>query len=265
MKASRLLLALAIAATPLLAFAATTIAVDKAELITDLQPNQKRVLKLKVSNTGTEATPITVYSEDWQIANGAPDFNNRTHPNGLGNRVTVAPSSFELVPGASQEVTVVVDAGPGPFAAGSYWSAIFVQRAHLAATTVDTSSRGARMRIVERIGVLLFADSSPESKPLPADVAITGIKRTAQGLDITVRNPSPYMRMVSNAVINLTPLAGGETRKFPLCSFRLLPRSSQDAAVDLPANVTGLGRTSVLAVVDYGAEDLVVGEARLTF
>jgi len=77
-------------------------------------------------------------------------------------------------------VTVVVDAGPGKLEAGSYWSAIFVQSARLAPVAPGTSGRGAQMRIVERIGVLLFADSAPEGKPLPADVAISGIKRTSR-------------------------------------------------------------------------------------
>jgi len=264
MKSTRLLVALALSAAPLFASAAT-IAVDHAELVTDLVPDQKRVLKLTVSNTGTEATPITVYPEDWQITNGAPDFNNKTHPRALGRRVTVAPASFDLAPGAAQEVTVVVDAGPGPFAAGSYWSAIFVQSARLSPVAESAPGRGAQMRIVERIGVLLFADSAPEAKPLPADVAITGIKRTAQGLDIGINNPSAYMRLVSSAVISLTPFAGGETKRIPFHAFRLLPGTTSDITVEVPAFVTGMGRSSVLAVIDYDARDLVVGEARLTF
>ena len=264
MKTSRLLLALALAAAPFLASATVTIGVDKAELVTDLVAGQKRILKLQVSNTGTEATPVTVYPEDWQITRGEPDFNNQTHARALGRRVTVAPASFDLLPGATQEVTVVLDPGAGEFVAGSYWSAIFVQSARLA-PTADAKDRGAQVRIVERIGVLLFADSAPEGKPLPDDVAITGIKRTTKGLDLSVRNPSPYMRLTTSAIISLTPFTGGETKKIPLRSFRLLPGASQQIAIDLPANVTGLGRTSVLAVIDYGAQDLVVGEARLTF
>jgi P pilus assembly chaperone PapD len=265
MKPTRLLLALALSGAPFLAFAAATIAVDHAELVTDLVPDQQRILKLKVSNSGTEATPVTVYPEDWQIARGEPDFNNQTHSRALGRRVTVAPASFDLDPGASQEVTVVVDAGPGPFEAGSYWSAIFVQSARLAPAAAGVASRGTQMRIVERIGVLLFADSAPEGKPLPPDVSITGIKRSPAGLDVSINNPSAYMRLVSSALISVTPFAGGETKKIPFHAFRLLPGTSSDIAVDLPAFVTGLGRTSVLAVIDYGAQDLVVGEARISF
>jgi P pilus assembly chaperone PapD len=265
MKTPPLLLAFAFAAAPFLAFAGVTIGVDKAELITDLAPGEKRVLTLQVTNSGSDATPVTVYSEDWQISRGEPDFNNQTHPRALGRRVTVSPASFELRSGAVQEVTVVVDAGTAPFVAGSYWAAVFVQSARLAPVAAGTVGRGAQMRIVERIGVLLFADSAPEPKPLPADVEITGIKRTADGVTISVKNPSAYMRLASSAVVSVTPLAGGETTKVPLHSFRLLPGSTQDIAVELPATVTGLGRSSVLAVIDYNAQDLVVGEARITF
>jgi P pilus assembly chaperone PapD len=265
MKTPHLLLALAFAAAPLLSFAGVTIGVDKAELITDLAAGEKRVLKLKVTNSGTDATPVTVYSEDWQIASGEPNFNNQTHPRAIGRRVTVSPASFELTGGASQDVTVVVDAGSETLLAGSYWAAVFVQSARLAPAPTGTVDRGAQMRIVERIGVLLFADNSPETLPLAADIEITGIKRTADGLTISVKNPSAYMRLASSAVVSVTPLAGGETTKIPLRSFRLLPSSTQEIAVELPATVTGLGRSSVLAVIDYNAQDLVVGEARLTF
>jgi P pilus assembly chaperone PapD len=265
MKTPHLLLALALAAAPLLSFASVTIGVDKAELITDLARGEKRVMKLTVTNSGTDATPVTVYSEDWQIARGEPDFNNQTHPRALGGRVTVSPASFDLSGGASQEVTVVVDAGSEAFLAGSYWAAVFVQSARLAPVAKGGADRGTQMRIVSRVGVLLFADNAPEVLPLPADVEITGIKRTTDGLSISVKNPSPYMRMASSAVVSVTPLAGGETTKIPLRSFRLLPGSTQEIAVELPATVTGLGRSSVLAVIDYNAQDLVVGEARLTF
>ncbi|MBP8275253.1 MAG: hypothetical protein KAY59_12520 [Acidobacteria bacterium] len=265
MKTPHLLLAFAFVAAPFFTFAGVTIGVDKAELITDLAPGEKRVMKLKVTNSGTEATPVTVYSEDWQITNGQPDFNNVPHPRALGRRVTLAPASFALAAGEAQEVTVVVDAGTEPFQAGSYWAAVFVQSARLAPTAIKPEGRGTQMRIVERIGVLLFADSAPEAKPLPDDIAITGIKRTAQGLGVTVKNPSPYMRLASSASVSITPLSGGETTKIPLRAFRLLPGATQDIAIDLPENVAGLGRSSVLAVIDYGAQDLVVGEARLTF
>jgi P pilus assembly chaperone PapD len=268
MKSSRFLLALALAAAPFIASAtptSTTIAVNKAELITDLVPNEKRVLQLSVTNSGTVAVPITVYSEDWQIAKGVPDYNNQTHARALGKRVSVTPTNFDLAPGTSQEVTVVVDAGPGPFVDGSYWSAIFVQNSHLTATPVDDKSHGAQMRIVQRIAVLLFADSNPETGPLPADVAITDIKRSLGGVDVSVSNPSAYMRMVSGALVTLTPLAKGETIKMPLHSFRLLPGCSQDVAAIIPSSFTGIGRASVMAVIDYGARDLVSGEARLVF
>jgi len=73
------------------------------------------------------------------------------------------------------------------------------------------------------------------------------------------------MRLVSSATVSITPFSGGDTKNIPIRAFRLLPGASQEIAIELPPEVTGLGRSSVLAVIDYGAQDLVVGEARLTF
>jgi P pilus assembly chaperone PapD len=179
--------------------------------------------------------------------------------------VTVSPSSFDLAPGAAKEVTVVLDPGSGPFDAGSYWSAVLVQSSRLAPTTAGTDNHATQMRIVERIAVLVFADSAPESKPLPADVSITGIKRTAEGLGVMVNNPSAYMRLISSTALSITPLSGGDTVRVPVRSFHLLPGCNQELDIRLPNDVAGLGRTSVMAAIDYGAKDLVVGDARLTF
>jgi hypothetical protein len=72
------------------------------------------------------------------------------------------------------------------------------------------------------------------------------------------------MRYVSNGSLQLTAVSGGKPTALPLRSFRLLPGTETTVETALPSKVKA-GEANVLAVVDYGAEELLVGEQQLKF
>ena len=99
---------------------------------------------------------------------------------------------------------------------------------------------------------------------IAADVAITAITRTATGVAVKVRNPSAYVRQVTNGSVQITSVSGGNPLTLPLRGFRLLPGTDTTVEVPVRDNLNP-GPANVLAVVDYGAEELLTGEQRLTF
>ena len=234
---------------------------DRTELVTDLVPNGARTLRFTVNNPGTEALPFTVYAEDFGIADGAPVFGQKPGPRALAAKLTVFPASFDLKPGESREVTVTLAPGAGPFTPGSYYAALFVQSSRLADAV---AANGSRINVARRLGIYFVADCQPESKPLPADVTMTALTRTAGGVAVRVKNPSPYMRFVTTGSLQLTAISGGKPTAIPLRGFRLLPGTETTVDTPIPAKLK-LGEANVLAVVDYGAEELLVGEQRLKF
>jgi P pilus assembly chaperone PapD len=237
--------------------------VDRTELLTDLAPNATRTLRFTVNNPGTEALPFTVYAEDFGIADGAPVFGQAAGPRALAGKLTVFPASFELKPGESREVAVTLDPGPGPFQRGSYYAAIFVQSSKLTESAAG-AERGSRIVVARRLGLYFVADFEPEAKPLPGDVTITSLALAPGGVTLRVKNPSPYMRFVTGGSLQLTALSGGAPHAIPLRRFRLLPDTETTVETPVPAKWK-LGEANVLAVVDYGAEELLVGEQRLKF
>jgi len=236
--------------------------VDRTELVTDLVPNATRTLRFTVDNPGSETLPFTVYAEDFNVADGAPVFGQKPGPRALAAKLTVFPASFELKPGESREVTVTLAPGAGPFPAGSYYAALFVQSSRL--TESVPGANGSRIMVARRLGIYFIADSQPESKPLPPDVAMTALTKTPAGVVLRIKNPSPYVRFVTNGSLQVTGVSGGKPTAIPVRAFRLLPQTETTIETPVPAKVKA-GDANVLAVVDYGAEELLVGEARLTF
>jgi len=238
--------------------------VDHTELVTDLVPGTTRTLRFHVDNPGTETVPFTVYTEDFEVAKGTPVFSQKSGARSLAARITPFPASFELKPGEVREITLTLDAGPGPFAPGSYYAAVFVQSSRLAEPVAAGDQRSARVNVVRRLGLYVFADHKPETQPLPPDVSMTALTRTANGVTLTIKNPSPYVRFVSSGNLQLTALSGGKPHAVAIRPFKLLPETETTIDVTVPAKVQ-LGDANVLAVVDYGAEELLVGEQRMKF
>jgi P pilus assembly chaperone PapD len=238
--------------------------VDHTELVTDLVAGTTRTLRFNVDNPGTETVPFTVYAEDFEIANGSPVFSKKSGARSLAARITPFPASFELKPGEVREVTLTLDAGAGPFTPGSYYAAIFVQSSRLSEPVPAGKDRTSRINLVRRLGLYVFANHQPEAQPLPPDVAITAITRTAEGVALKLKNPSPYMRSVGSGSLQLTALSGGQPHAIVIRPFRLLPETETTIDLPVPAKIK-LGDTNVLAAVDYGAEELLVGEQRMKF
>jgi P pilus assembly chaperone PapD len=264
MKLIRLLPLFVLAACLPSARAEVSFGVDHTELVTDLVAGTTRTLRFNVDNPGTETIPFTVYAEDFEVVKGAPIFSKKAGPRSLGARVTPFPASFELKPGEVREVTVTLNAGPGPFTAGSYYAAIFVQSSRLTAPVAEGGQRTSQINVVRRLGLYVFAHHQPEKQPLPSDVTITALTRTATGVTLKVKNPSPYMRSVGSGSLQLTALSGGKPHAIVIRPFRLLPDTETTIDVAVPAKIK-LGDANVLAVVDYGAEELLVGEQRMKF
>lgn len=264
MKPIRLLPLFLLAACLTSARADVSFGVDRTELVTDLVAGTTRTLRFNVSNSGTETVPFTVYAEDFEVANGTSVFSKKPGARSLAARITPFPASFELKPGEAREVTLTLDAGPGPFTPGSYYSAIFVQSSRLAEPVTPGEQRASSINVVRRLGLYVFANHQPEAQPLPPDVTMTELTRTGTGVTLKFKNSSPYVRFVGSGSLQLTAISGGKPHAVAIRPFRLLPETETTIQQSV-ADKLKLGDTNVLAVVDYGAAELLVGEQRMKF
>ena len=241
------------------------VGVDRGELLFSLVPGKGAASTVNVSNSGTELSTVSLSIEDFGIKDGKPDFTSQAHSRALAGKLTVFPTSFELKGGESREVQVLLDPGDGPFEAGTYWAVLFVQTSRLADMVPPGGDRQVQVKVVERVGVFVFADADPEPRPLPADVEITGLVKSGKNLVVSVKNPSRYLRLVTEGYVLATPLNGGAAQRWPMQTFRVLPGSVARAEIPVPDTAAGLGRCNVLVALDYGAEELVAGEQEMEF
>jgi len=241
------------------------VGVDRGELLFKLVPGQGAASIVNVTNSGTGLSTVSLSIEDFRIADGRPDFNSQAHSRALADRLTVFPTNFELKAGESREVQVLLDPGDGPFESGTYWAVVFVQTSRLADMVPPGGDRQVQVRLVERVGVFAFADAEPEPRPFPADVEITGLEKSDKGLVVSVKNPSRYLRLVTEGYVLATPLDGGAAQRWPMQTFRVLPGSVVQTEIPVPESAAGLGRCNVLVALDYGAEELVAGEREFEF
>jgi P pilus assembly chaperone PapD len=248
-------------AAPLDAF----VGVDRGELLFTLAPGQGASNRVTVTNSGTERSTVSLAIDDFAIVDGKPVFDSQAHGRALAARLTAFPTSFELEPGASREVQVIMDPGDGPFEPGTSWAVLFVQTSRLADMMPPGGDRQVQVRLVERVGVFVFADAEPEPRPRPSDVEIVGLERAEGKMLLAVRNPSRYLRLVTEGYVVVTPLDGRPAERWPVQTFRLLPESLMRHEIPVPASAVGLGKCNVLVVLDYGAEDLVAGEQEFEF
>lgn len=241
------------------------VGVDHSELLFKLEPGKGAAATVTVTNSGEELSTVSLSIDDFAIADGKPNFNSQTHPRALASRLTVFPTTFDLKAGESREVQVLLDPGDGPFDPGTYWAVVFVQTSRLTDMVPPGGDRQVKVRVVERVGVFVFADAKPEPRPLPADVEVVGLERQEGRLLLAVRNPSRYLRMVTEGYVEVTPLNGGASQRWPMQTFRLLPGSLVRHEIPVPESAVGLGRCNVLVALDYGAEELVAGEQEFEF
>jgi P pilus assembly chaperone PapD len=248
-------------AAPLGAF----VGVDRGELLFTLVRGQGASSRVTVTNNGQERTTVSLAIDDFSIADGKPAFDSQAHGRALAARLTAFPTSFDLEPGTSREVQVIMDPGDGPFEPGTSWAVLFVQTSRLADMVPPGGDRQVQVRLVERVGVFVFADAEPEPRPLPSDVEITGLERADGKMFLAVSNPSRYLRLVTEGYVVVTPLDGRPAERWPVQTFRLLPDSLMKHEIPVPPSAVGLGKCNVLVVLDYGAEDLVAGEQEFEF
>ena len=245
--------------------AAAFVGVDRGEVLLELVPGKGASASITVTNGGDKKSAVSLSIDDFEIKGGRPEFNSQSHARALARRLSVFPTSFELAPGEAKEVRVLLEPGTEANVSGTHWAVIFMQTSRLADVVPPGGDRQVQVKLVERVGVFVFADAQPEAKPLPDDVAVTALKRDGEVMRLSVRNPSPYLRMVRDGYVLVTPLKGGAAQRWPVQVFRLLPNSTVQAEIGVPAASAGLGKCSVLVALDYGSADLVAGEQEFTF
>jgi len=235
--------------------AAQKISTSPTRINYKVSPGASGRSRITVANNSTEKQGFQVTFGDFSASvSGKSQFSAQgTEDRSCANWLTATPAVFELEPGETQDVQVLIDVPADSAALIARWAVAYVQ---LAAPENDGKGSGAGLKVQVnqsyRFGVYLF-----QTPPSATDSRgeINGLNYENDSFTIEMRNAGEtFLRC--NSYIELTNLSTGETKRITTRGFTMLPALSRNTSFKIPQDMPP-GKYSVLAVMDYGNRDEV--------
>ena len=186
--------------------------------------------------------------------NGKSQFSAQgTENRSCSEWLTATPSVFELEPGETQEVSVLIDIPADSSALIARWAVAYVQL-RPADNDGQGSGEGLKVQVNQsyRFGVYIF-QTPPNATDSRGE--INGLDYADDKFIVKMKNAGEtFLRC--NSYIELTSLTTGETKRITTRGFTMLPALNRNTVFNIPPEMPP-GRYSVLAVMDYGNRDEV--------
>ena len=231
------------------------ISVSPTRINYKVSPGASGRSKITVSNNSTQRQGFQVSFGNFNAnIKGKSQFSAQ----GTQNRscvqwLSATPAVFELEPGETQDIAVLMDVPADSSALMARWAVAYV---HLRAPENDGNGSGSGLKVQAtqsyRFGVYIFQTPSGVSA---ARGEIKGLNFEKNLLTVSMKNEGETF-LSCNSYIELTSLETGETQRINTRGFTILPALERETVFQIPETVLP-GRYSVLAVMDYGNRDEV--------
>ncbi len=251
-------------ATLLFAFfigSSQSVSVSPSRFYYNISPGNYKSQKLRVTNNGKNVESFTVNFIDF-VSNGNKGKTSidtsATPEHGMADWLSASPSFFELQPGDSKEVEILLQLPNTPEANTVRWSLASVK---LAKENTGSSEKGENvtgMAIIPTFSFLIHLFQTPPNVTYKEVIVEKFYKDTINSTDSTlilrmstknvgdaIANCAPYLDMVN--------LKTGEKRKVTTKGFTILPDGEREISFLLPSDLTK-GEYNILGIVDYGSE-----------
>lgn len=210
---------------------------------------------ITVTNNATTRHQFTVNFGDFDASRaGKSKFLEKgSSPRSCANWLSATPSLFDLEPGESQQVEVVMDVPSDSSALISRWAVAYIRLSE-ERQSQDTNSDGLIVNLNQayRFGVYVF-QTPPNAVYSKGE--LIDFKQSENSLILRLRNAGEtFLKCTSYA--EFTNLQTGEVRRLDAKNFTVLPASNRDVTFIIPNNFPP-GKYSVLGVLDYGSRNEV--------
>jgi P pilus assembly chaperone PapD len=232
------------------------IAVDVSPVKYELQsqPGKQETFPITVRNTSAAPVHIVASLADYSVGptgNYAFTAPGKS-PFSLSREITINPREFDLEPNSFTQVRFSVDVPSG--ANGEYSNLVFF--------TTRPTRKGGGLSVVERIASKIYV-MIPESTRIAGEVADVKAQALEDGEHYLVEfkntgNAHVYLSgrvevKQGNAVVDRVTFPQG-----------MLVERSGKRLIDAVGKKLAAGSYSVVAMVDYGGQNLVAGQANIT-
>jgi P pilus assembly chaperone PapD len=237
--------------------ASAQIAVDQLELVFRTKAGNPRLGIINLRNEGDRAVQAVVKLEDWDRAE---DGTNRWYPVGTvagscGKALEIFPPTVSLDPGATQAVRVTFDSTAA--VEGECWGAAIVE-------TVAPRTAGDRgIRNVIRTATKIYVQAegltaSGEVVALrPAMMLLKDKPDSVVAFEVGFANTG-QRHLVAKGEIQIRRGDNTVVVSLPVPPLYVLPGANGRTKVALPT--LAAGRYVVLAILDYGGDELAAGQ-----
>lgn len=249
---------------PLSSFA--QLAVPSAPFYLNVPAGERRTFSLKIENLGEEPEGVKVYLGDWRrdLNGNIQYFSPGTLPQSLANWIKISPSSFIVKGGKDREIRFTVSVPEGE--EGSKWAILFIQREP--ELTEETVKRGEEERRVVIRSVFRYAiriyQTIPGTEIKEGKVTDIGVNLAKGGYPVKV-----MVEFENTGNVFLKPTGWVEFRdmkegktvvRMDISEFSILPGGKRRLEISYQKELP-FGKYITLAIIDYGGDNLVAGQA----
>jgi|TARA_B100000965_G_scaffold374366_1_gene365592 P pilus assembly chaperone PapD len=210
---------------------------------------------ITVTNNADRRQTFTVDFGDFDASRaGKSKFMEKgTLPRSCADWLSATPALFELDPGESQQIRVVMDVPQDSSALVARWAVAYIRLSEEKQSTQENSD-GLIVNLNQayRFGVYIF--QTPPNAVFAKGELIDFTQQEDQ-LVLRLRNVGETF-LKCNSYAEFTNLQTGEITRLKPRNFTVLPASNRDVTFIIPKDYPP-GRYSVLGVLDYGNRDEV--------
>lgn len=249
---------------------AQTVSVAPSRFYFKVVPGTSKAQTLKVSNNSSTKQSFQISFGDFE-APGSSGKSTLLKPgeseNSLSKNISASPAFFELGPGESKDVQVLVELPNLPESNKVKWGTLMLKIVKEKSGSEKGGNKEVGMGILETFQfVVHIFQTPPNITKKQAEIVefkqTTGSTPSEKVLSILTKNTGEAI-LDCASYIELVNLKTGKKERLKPAAFTILPGGSREMKFILPATQEK-GKYSVTGVVDYGSkEDVQAAEMEL--
>ena len=244
---------------------AQSVSVSPSRLYFKEAPGGYRGQKIYVTNNGSKPETFQVLFHDF-----ASDGNQGKttvikegeYIHGCSQWLTASPAFFEIAPGQTQEVTMLLQVPNVPEANNSRWAVASVKLSKENTGASDKGSDVTGMQILQTFQFLIHIFQTPPAITFK-EANISSFKEITTSAD-SVRTLSMEIENTGDAILDCAPyldvvnLNTGLSQRIKKKGFTILPEGKRELKLTLPKELPA-GKYNILGIVDYGSDSNLAG------
>lgn len=239
------------------------VAVSPSHLNYNLKPGETKTFEVKVTNETKLTRSFTINLNDYDVdqAGKTAFMQAGTSKYGISQWLSIAPTFFEVKPGAVQKIKVTLTVPDTGFINRAGWCLMMIEeKKQREALDNNGNDKKISLGVVPTFafGVYIY-QNPPTVKNNKVEIKnfvcqITSDKKH-RNVELTLQNTGDGIAFCT-AYVELTNLSTGKQQKLLIKRFTILPGNSRNYLFALPDSLEK-GKYSAVGVLDFGSKDIV--------